>query len=274
VQYGPSDNATQTADTNTTTEQPSLQTSPQASPQTSPDTGTTATTTSQTAIERILGKFQDSDSLLPNALLLGGVLLMVILMFRMLRKNHKANARRANKQPSPSKRIADIHTQAQSSMEPARKVMVDAEEMARRLGATLDNKAARLELLIEEADLKLNALNRTLAGSPPSTNPTPPPTPPTPPTQPTRSIDPTLLDRARIEQDQEERQTRVAGRIDPVAPEPKPEQPAPPPPQQVSIQDQIAELAASGIPNAQIAQQLNYPIGQVELILNLRKQQG
>ena len=271
MQYGPSDNATQNADTNTTTAQPPLQTSPQ----TSPDTGTTATTTSQTAIERLMGKFQGSDSLLPNALLLGGVLLMVILMFRLLRKNHKANARRANKQPSPSKRIADIHTNAQSSMEPARKVMVDAEEMARRLGATLDNKAARLELLIEEADLKLNALNRTLAGSPP-THPVDPAQHQTP--QPTRSIDPTLLDRARIEQDQEERQTRVAGRIDPVSPEPKPEpkpeQPAPPPPQQVSIQDQIAELAASGIPNAQIAQQLNYPIGQVELILNLRKQQG
>ncbi len=157
-------------------------------------------------------------------------------------------------------------------MEPARKVMVDAEEIARRLGATLDNKAARLELLIEEADQKLNALNRALANSKPTQ-----PIDQTP-TQPTRSIDPTLLDRARLEQDQAERQSRIAGRIDPLdpelKPEPKPEQPAPPPPQQASIQDQIAQLAASGIPNNQIAQQLNYPIGQVELILNLRKQQG
>ncbi len=230
----------------------------------------TTTTKEPVAIERLMNRLSSNDSVLPNALLIGGVLLMVIIMMRLLRKNHKADAKRSNKQLSPSKRIANIHAQANATMEPAYKVMVDAEEMARRLGATLDNKAARLELLIEEADRKLAILNRSLANPVPSALEDQ-----SAPIQPSRTIDPSLLDRARMEQDLEERQTRVVGRIEPNYPQPQPS-PAPEPviEEPKSIQSQVIELAASGLSNIEIAHQLKQPIGQVELILNLRKQQG
>ena len=246
--------------------------------------------TKEVAIQRLFNRLQSGDSLLPSALLTGGVLLMIIILMRMVRKNHKTNAKRSNKQLSPSKRISNIHAEAQASMDPAYRVMVDAEEMARRLGATLDNKAARLELLIEEADRKLAILNRSLSttSSPIGTQPEliqePIPVPtPAPPTNHTRTIDPSLLDRARLEQDLEERQTRVAGRIEPTQQQPIPE-PYPEPivqepkpvhkPEPKSIQEQIIELSTSGLSNIDIAHQLKQPIGQVELILNLRKQQG
>ena|GEM_PF-613350 len=254
-----------------------------------------ASPTNPTALEGLLNRFST-----PDMLFVFGVVLLLFLMMRMLRKNHKANARRTNSQPTPADRIANIHDQAQDSMAPAYKVMVDAEDMARRLSASLDNKAARLELLIEEADQKLALLNRTLAGQPAQQSthlPDPAPIAQAPSPSPARSIDPALLDRARVEQDLEDRQTRVVGRIEhtptpapipqPISepkpqPEPQPErqpepQPEPTPepaPEPVSIQTQIAQLAAAGHSNIDIAHQLKQPIGQVELILNLRKQRG
>ncbi len=245
----------------------------QTDAQTSDTTGNADTGTVQAndgvAIQRLFDRLQSGESLLPNALLVGGVLLMVIILMRKLRKNHKANAKRSNRQESPSNRIANIHAQAQATMDPAYKVMVDVEEMARRLGATLDNKAARLELLIEEADSKLALLNRTLSHA--STTPPVVQQQQQQPIQPTNAIDPTLLDRARLEQDLEERQTRVAGRIEPITPEPIPDPVIEEP---KTIQMQVIELAAAGHSNIEIAHELKQPIGQVELILNLRKQQG
>ncbi len=288
-----------TLDAQSTTDQPADQ--PTAQPAGSEHaTIQDANPANPTALEGLLNRFST-----PDMLFVFGVVLLLFLMMRMLRKNHKANARRTNSQPSPADRITNIHGQAQDSMAPAHKVMVDAEDMARRLSASLDNKAARLELLIEEADQKLAQLNRTLAGhaSHPAQQiqPEPAPVPQAPSPSPARSIDPALLDRARIEQDLEDRQTRVVGRIDhtptpapipqPISepkpqPEPQPErhpepQPEPTPepasepaPEPVSIQTQIAQLAAAGHSNIDIAHQLKQPIGQVELILNLRKQQG
>ena len=240
----------------------------------------TATTKDPVAIERLLNRLQSGDSLLPSALLIGGVLLAIVIMMRMVRKNHKSNAKRSNRQLSPGDRITSIHTHAQATMDPAHRLMVETEEMARRLGATLDNKAARLELLIEEADRKLAILNRSIA-NPSSISPPPldqpvdqpinqQPTSSPLPQHPARTIDPSLLDRARMDQDLEERQTRVAGRIEPSEQQPEPIRE----PEPKSIQSQIIGLAESGLSASEIARQLDQPIGQVELILNLRKQQG
>jgi len=222
-------------------------------------------------IDRYIEKFKSNDSMLPSILLVGGILLMVVLMMRHLRKKTKADRRRSNTQGSPNSRIAQIHEHAKSSMEPAHRIMIEAEELARRYGAVLDNKAARLELLIEEADKKLAALNRTLVNSSIAAQPTERPT--QPPSPPTRTIDPTLLDRARLEQDLAERQSRVAGRIDPTEP-PTPMQPAPIAQEPKSTQSRVIELADEGLSNIEIAHQLAQPIGQIELILNLRKHQG
>ncbi|MFG0245501.1 MAG: hypothetical protein ACF8MF_05545 [Phycisphaerales bacterium JB052] len=209
-------------------------------------------------------RFNAENSLLPNILIIGAMVLLVFLMMRSLRKASQSNRVRANNLGTPSERIAEIRDQAEQSMEPSRKLMVDAEDIARRLGAALDNKAARLELLIEEADAKLDQLNRAVARTDTHGD--------TPNEQsvqvspaPNRTIDPALLDRARVEQDIEERQSRVAGRITP-APIPRPE-----PEPEISISDQVQALALQGKSSREIATELAQPIGQVELILNLQK---
>ena len=271
VQLGPTEPANTIANTANEEQQDSAQVALESS------------TSNPVAIENLIERLNS-----PNTLFVFGVLLLVILMFRMLRKSHKSNARRSNSQPSPHTRIQQINARAMNSIEPSERIMVQAEDMARRLGATLDNKAARLELLIEEADRKLAILNRSIAtADAPIQQQSQQPEHITAQPRP-RTIDPTLLDRARMEQDFEERQTRVAGRIDPEPTpvseqqpiQPVPQQPLPPEPPtaqadpQELIQTQIVELAASGLSNIEIAHQLKHPIGQVELILNLRKRQG
>ncbi|MHA7812796.1 MAG: hypothetical protein ACX94C_05320 [Phycisphaerales bacterium] len=224
----------------------------------------------------LLERFNAENSMLPNLLLMGGMIVLVFLMMRALRKTHKTNSARTNAMGSPSERIEEIRQNAQSSMEPAQKLMVEAEDIARRLGAVLDNKAARLELLIEEADEKLDQLNRAISEKQVASQTKPlEPSDATPnqPPKPTRAIDPSLLDRARLEQDQHERDSRVAGRI---APEPRAEErveehPVAGEPLEVSISDQIHELSRSGKSSQEIAHELKQPIGQVELILNLQR---
>ncbi len=240
------------------------------------------------ALELLMDKAGSGENL-PNILFIGGVILLVILSMRLLMKNTKANRRRDNNTASPSQRISDIHQRAQGSMDPSHQVMIQAEEMARRLGATLDNKAARLELLIDEADRKLATLNQSLASTQrslpqPVTQPDIQPVSPSAAPEPApRTIDPSMLDRARVEQDIEDRQSRVAGRIEPELnssgiPSPdfttyeQPTEPVHTEPK--TTQELVIELAQNGLSNIEIAHQLGQPIGQVELILNLQKKQG
>ena len=232
--------------------------------QDTPDSGVVEVQTQPSGYGSLLERFNAENSLLPNILIIGAMVMLVFLMMRALRKTSQQNRSRANTMGTPSERIAEIRDQAEQSMEPGRKLMVDAEDIARRLGAALDNKAARLELLIEEADTKLDQLNRAVARSDaPATDSNEVSTPPT--STPTRTIDPALLDRARVEQDIEERQTRVAGRIAPVSTPPTPPEP------EITISDQIQALALQGKSSREIATELAQPIGQVELILNLQK---
>ncbi len=224
-----------------------------------------AATTQPGGVQGWLDQFRAENSMLPNILLIVGMVLIVFIVMRSLRRTTQKSRARDNALGSPSERIAEIRDQAMSSMEPGRKVMVDAEDIARRLGATLDNKAARLELLIEEADAKLDQLNRALANGPPREQHDASAGHSTHQPAPNRTLDPSLLDRARVEQDLQDRQSRVAGRI---APAPKPEV-APEP--EISISDQIHDLALRGKSSKEIATELGQPIGQVELIMNLRK---
>ncbi len=220
-----------------------------------------------------LDQFRAENSMLPNILIIGAMVLLVILVMRSLHRTSRANKRRSNAMGTPSERIAELHEQAHQSMEPSRKLMVDAEDIARRLGAALDNKAARLELLIEEADAKLDQLNRAMARQPerqrsPDSGPAGETASTTSNTG--RTLDPSLLDRARVEQDIEDRQSRVAGRIAP-AETTTVDRPEPESVPEISISDQIHALAQSGKSSRDIATELQQPIGQVELILNLRK---
>lgn len=221
-----------------------------------------------------------SQSMLAPMLMSMGVLLGIFIVMRALRRRH-ANS---PVPPPPVERISEIHERAVGSIGPVERAMSEGEQLARRLAATMDNKAARIELLIEEADRKLEELNRAVAAVSRAT-----PASPERATRTPRSIDPTLLDLARVEQDRAERngfhnhagdehrtadrsadrtQSRPPERIaEPPAPEPGTEAGSPTNP----VHRRVWDLADSGVPSLEIARSLNQPVGQVELILNLRK---
>jgi hypothetical protein len=216
----------------------------------------------------------EGQSLLPPMLMAMGVLLAIFVVMRALRR------RQANRPipPPPVDRIAAIHERSVGSISPIERAMADGEQLARRLAATMDNKAARIELLIEEADRKLEELNRAVAAVSRATPASPERGARTP-----RSIDPALLDLARVEQDRAERNgfhthaddDRRPDRTTQHPDEQKKTIPAVPPPSPDDPGDHIHRrvwaLADDGVPSMEIARSLNQPVGQVELILNLRK---
>ena len=109
-------------------------------------------------------------------------------------------------------------------------LLVELEQMARKMTAQVDTRAARLELLIKDADEKI-ALFRSLAqGAPASHAGTDDPAAPLPPVDIAPGLAP-AIDRRHAE---------------------------------------VYELADSGLSARQIAQQLGRPYGEVELILAIR----
>lgn len=206
----------------------------------------------------------ESKSLLPTMLLAFGVMLAMFFMMRMLR-------RKQSTRPIPmpvEDRISAIHEMATSTISPVERAMSDAEQLARRLAATMENKAARLELLIEEADRKLEELNRAVSQA---SRTTPERTP-----APRRTLDPTLLDRARVEQDRAERNGHHEPTPLPITPttnaRAEPTHTGSDHPSHADpVHRRIWALADDGMPPMDIARSLNQPVGQVELILNLRK---
>lgn len=212
----------------------------------------------------------EGKSLLPAMLLAFGVMLAMFIMMRMLRRKQASRPI-----PLPAEdRIAALHEMATSSITPVERAMSDAEQLARRLAATMENKAARLELLIEEADRRLEELNRAVAQS--SRTPTPIPDRSAPPR---RTLDPTLLDRARVEQDRAERNGHhepAAHQITQTVTQTSAARPASASSTEHAahadpVHRRIWALADDGMPPMDIARSLNQPVGQVELILNLRK---
>ncbi|RMH30486.1 MAG: hypothetical protein D6692_02235 [Planctomycetota bacterium] len=192
------------------------------------------------------------DSMIPGMLMAFGVLVLMYLMMRRL-------IRRPRPAAAPHEtRVQEIHDRAAASVTPVERAMAEAEQLARRLAATLDNKADRMDLLIQEADRKLEELNKAIAAvsrnTPVSTHDRP--------QRPVRTIDPSLMDRARIEQDRAERQPEP--RHEPRLTRETTDETNP-------IHRRVWALADDGMPPVEIARSLNQPIGQVELILNLRK---
>jgi len=174
------------------------------------------------------------ESLLPGALLTFGVVILVMLMVRMLRRNLRKNA--PMQAGTPRERIDRMRAEA-SARPPTETYQAEAEELTRRLAAILDNKAARIELLIEEADERLARLDRATLGVDVRTRP--------------------------VEHDAGAFRAQTS---EPVAAPSMHSQPHADP-----TQRQIYELADTGLNPVEIAQRLDQPIGQVELILNLRR---
>lgn len=225
-------------------------------------------------VEALQARFEGST--LPGMILAFGVLVLMFIMMRRLAKRSKTPSARSI---DPVEHIAGVHHSALSSIPPLERSVAQAEETTRRLAAMLDNKADRIDLLIQEADAKLNQLNNALAQVSRST-PVPQHTnqsfiPNTAsqhhahdaPRPAQRKIDPSLLDRARVQQDRAERTNGHA----PTNDHQHPRELNITEPEADPAHRRIWELADDGVPPIEIARTLNQPVGQVELILNLRK---
>ncbi|MCL4220071.1 MAG: hypothetical protein KJZ65_01750 [Phycisphaerales bacterium] len=146
-----------------------------------------------------------------------GTLLLLFTLVRMLRKSR---SRLATAQEDPREVIAHHRAVHNAAREPLDSVMAEANELAVRLAKILDAKAARLELLIEQADERLAQMERI---SP----------------QPTHAA--------------------------------WTSSPSPQMPGVGSIERQVLELAEKGCDSSQIARRVNRSVGEVELILALRR---
>lgn len=224
------------------------------------DTATQEPSGDLTATESLVQALSDGGT---GLLFLGGVLVAFFIVMRGMRKGsgrRKAQTREMSDAPT---RLASLHQEAAASTGPARKTLLELEETARRFSALLDTKAAKLEILIEQADERLARLD---GGGSDVTNGAPAPG--------GRGVRPEMLDRARVEED-------LAARLR--EPEPKPEpdpepmriQDAPSAPNRVkTTQDTVAELADQGLDAAAIAREIDKPVGQVELMLNIWRNSG
>ena len=110
-----------------------------------------------------------------QALLVAGILLVIASGMTMLR-NRK---RRAAAQLTARDRLEEARREAGERGRQRRdleSVALSIEEMARRVGAQLDNKASRVEALLDEAERVIRRLEAArFAAEPPPPPPTPPP---------------------------------------------------------------------------------------------------
>lgn len=223
----------------------------------------------------------------PSMLFVAGVVLAFIVIMRSLMRSSAKRKHQTRTMGDPTERIETLNQRAKGSMDPARKAMVDAEELTRRMGAVLDNKATKIEILLAEATERIAQLERanqeisrsvshqaqnTAAEVPNSMNAS-------------RGVCPEALDRARLDQDRvertwidtdtQEKQEKASNkeptfRIDRGF-QPAPQQESPHP---LTFPEQVDELATQGLNANEIANKLNRLVGEVELVLNLRRNSG
>jgi hypothetical protein len=129
-------------------------------------------------------------------------------------------------------------------------LLVELSEMARQISAQLDTRAAKLELLIKEADEKIAALRGTGVGD--GLAAAPPPAPPAAEGGSTTTIAPT----AQVDSAE---QAALSDMKD-----------APAPPMADPRHAEVYAMADEGRSANEIARALHRPAGEVELILALR----
>jgi len=154
-----------------------------------------------------------------------GVLLMISVRSKIARRNAD--------RPSPRELIEQLKATSRHRGD-AQSASAELMESARVLAAKLDNKAARLEVLIQQADERISLMSQ-LSGTGAVAQDGPPRT------------EAAELDRAR---------TPVAANGPPVLLDP--------------LTQSVYELADTGYQPIQIAQELDEQVGKVELILSLR----
>lgn len=166
--------------------------------------------------------------LMSGLMMAAGVGIVVSVLLRNLRKRMRKRAQ-SSEWDTPTERIEEIRGEAaRRGRASAEMAAADAEELARRLSAVLDNKAAKLEILLEKTDRKIAALEAVRAGH--------------------GSVAP-----AQRERDDSPRESTNGRSFEP------------------GDHDPVIRLADEGVEPVEIAQRLGRPVGEVELILALRR---
>lgn len=158
--------------------------------------------------------------LLSTALLAFGAVVMMLMIFRMLKSSSKARYSRKYEAESARETIDRHRKEALSSREPLTTMMAEADELARRLAKMLDNKAARLDALIAEANDIIARLEGLSSGG------------------------------GADEAQREERPLRISAD---------------------SLEERVYALADDGHDSMQIARRVGRSVGEVDLILALRR---
>lgn len=166
-----------------------------------------------------------------------GSIMMLIVIARMLGRRRSALQADAHASKGPRQAAAPAFTST-AAHDRLERLMADAEELTRRLAAVLDNRAARIELLIEQADERLRELETGHAQTPPATSEQAAPAPAGSHGPPDLAIS---------------RPAPATG--DPVDP----------------LHRKVYDLADQGLGPVDIARKIDKPTGQVELILALRR---
>lgn len=177
----------------------------------------------------VTGSSVFQDSYLPMMAVVAVVGIGVLLMISVRSKIARRNADRL----SPRELIDQLKSAGRHRGD-AQSASAELLESARQLAAKLDNKAARLEVLIQQADERISRMSQ-LSGMGGVTQDGP---------SLTRAAEP---DRAR---------NSVAANGPPISLDP--------------LTQSVYELADIGYQSIQIAQELDEQVGKVELILSLR----
>lgn len=162
----------------------------------------------------------DFGAWLPPALMVLGVSLATWMMVRMLIRRRK---RMPLTPGTPHERLEAIREQAKKRAQ-LQAFGAEVHELVERLAAQLDNKAARIEQLLQDADERIRKLERMQR-----------------------------IERKRASAEPERTSDLTLGH------EPDP------------VTNRVYELADQGEKPVEIAKQLNQHVGQVELILALRR---
>jgi hypothetical protein len=224
----------------------------------------------------------------PSLLFAAGVVLAFIVIMRSLMRSSTKRKQQTRTMGQPSERIERLNERASGSMDLSHKAMIDAEELTRRMGAVLDNKATKIEILLAEATERIAQLERANQEMVRAASPTPDEATKDheskngPVGQEPRGVCPEALDRARLDQDRAER-TWIDPNNRSVETDKEPtfridrgfqstaSQESPHP---LTFPEQVDELATQGFNANEIANKLNRLVGEVELVLNLRRNSG
>ena len=195
-----------------------------------------------------LNSMSATENWLPGAVAALGILLITTTLLRRWVKKSRASRSRDPREALQEQRETLQHRAERDSLE---KLMVEVQELTRVCAAQIENRATKLEHLIELADRRLADLDRATASGVAERHSVPRVA-----TAPDRAIEtrPASVHTGRTRDWSDEGE----------------ETPASPAERRDQLTERVHELSAMGLKSVEIARQLDEQVGKVELILALR----